>query len=67
MNTESYGDALDGALKEIARLHEVNQGLMQAAKQVLEALERSPYMSNKDDHDFHQQAITALQNALPKE
>ena len=37
---------------------------IKAMQQALEALEISPYMSNKDDHDFHQQTITALQNAL---
>ena len=40
---------------------------IKAMQQALEALEISPYMSNKDDHDFHQQTITVLQNALPKE
>lgn len=35
MNTESYGDALDCALKEIARLHEVNQELLGALTRIV--------------------------------
>lgn len=48
MNTESYGDALDGALKEIARLHEVNQELLGALKEAEYALDYASDMTKPE-------------------
>ena len=48
-------------MQQYAAQCEAQQTLL---RQALEALEVAPYMSNKDDHEHHQKAITAIRQHL---